>query len=91
MKINEGQQLKFLPLILFMLILENFRPLIKLFLLVKVSVDLVSLPFASSSNQFSLSKLNCSLKKESEKLKKSHFGQIHVHGWSILNEIIELN
>ena len=61
-----------------MFILRNFIPLMKLFLIVEVEGDLVSSPFANGLNLFLSSKFNCSSKKESEKLKKSHFGQIQV-------------
>ena len=50
----------------------------KLFLIVEVEGDLVSSPFASRFNLFSSSKFNCLSRKESEKMKTSHFGQIQV-------------
>ena len=77
MKANNSS---FLPLMLLMFILKNFNPPINLLLLVKVegAEDLVLSLFPSGLNLFSLSKFNCSSKKESEKLKKSYFGQIQV-------------
>ena len=53
----------------------NFNPLIKLLLFYhKVKTYLSSLLLGEL---FSVSKFTCSPKKESEKLKNSHFGQIH--------------
>ena len=58
--------------------LMNFNPLIKLLLFVPQGEDLSFFSFVSGTNLFSVSKFTCSPKKESEKLKNSHFGQIHV-------------
>ena len=58
--------------------LTNFSPLTKLFLFVPFEEDLVFFSFVKGSNLFWFSKFNWSSKKESEKLKKSHFGQIQV-------------
>ena len=72
MKVKESQ-----PLMLLIFMLMNFNPLIKLLLFVPQGEDL-SFSFVRGTNLFSVSKLTCSAKKESEKLKNSHFGQIHV-------------
>ena len=58
--------------------LMNFNPLIKLLLFVPQGEDLSFFSFVRGTNLFSVSKFTCSPKKESEKLKNSHFGQIHV-------------
>ena len=67
-----------LPLMLLILMLMNFNPLIKLLLFVPQGEDLSFFSFFRGTNLFSVSKFSCSPKKESEKLKNSHFGQIHV-------------
>ena len=56
----------------------NFNPLIKVLLFVLQGEDLSFFSFVRGINLFSVSKFTCSPKKESEKLKNSHFGQIHV-------------
>ena len=48
------------------------------FLFVPQGEDLSLFSFVKGKNLFSVSKFACSSKKESEKLKNSHFGQIHV-------------
>ena len=58
--------------------LMNFNPLIKLLLFVPQGEDLSFFSFVRGTNLFSVSKFTCSSRKESEKLKNSHFGQIHV-------------
>ena len=58
--------------------LMNFNPLIKLLLFVPQGEVLSFFSFVRRTNLFSVSKFTCSPKKESEKLKNSHFGQIHV-------------
>ena len=58
--------------------LMNFNPLIKLLLCVPQGEDLSFFSFVRGTNLFSVSKFTCSPKKVSEKLKNSHFGQIHV-------------
>ena len=65
----------FLPLMLLIFMLMNFNPLIKLLLFVPQGEDLSFFSFVSGTNLFSVSKLTCSPKKESKKLKNSHFGQ----------------
>ena len=50
----------------------------KLLLFVPQGEDLSFFSFVRGTYLFSVSKFNCSPKKESEKLKNSHFGQIHV-------------
>ena len=65
-----------LMLLIFMLM--NFSPLIKLLLFVPEGEDLAFFSFVRGANLFSVSKFTCSPKKESEKFKNSHFGQIHV-------------
>ena len=68
----------FLPLMLLIFMLMNFNPLIKVLLFVPQGEDLSFFSFVRGTNLFSVSKFTCSPKKESEKLKNSHFGQIHV-------------
>ena len=53
--------------------LENFNPLTNLLLFVPVERVLVSPSLANETTKF-----NCSEKNDSEKLKKSHFGQIQL-------------
>ena len=78
MKVKESQQFQFFPLMLLIFMLMNFNPLIKLLLFVQQGEDLFFFSFVRGTNLFSVSKFTCSPKKESEKLKNSHFGQIHV-------------
>ena len=66
-----------LPLVSLIYILQNFRPLTKLGLVVSRVGDLPPFPLDRASNLFLLSSSIYSLKKESEKLQTSHFGQIH--------------
>ena len=68
----------FLPLMLLIFMLMNFNPLIKLLLFVPQGEDLSFFSFIRGTNLFSVSKFTCSPKKESEKLKNSHFGQFRV-------------
>ena len=77
MKANNSS---FLPLMLLKFILKNFNPPLNLLLLVEVegAEDLILSLFPSGLNLFSLSKFNCSSKKEWEKLKTSHYGEIQV-------------
>ena len=67
-----------LPLMLLIFMLMNFNPLVKLLLFVPQGEDLSFFSFVRGTNLFSVSKFTCSTKKDSEKLKNSHFGQIHV-------------
>ena len=81
MKVKESKKISnssFLPLMLLIFMLMNFNPLIKLLLFVPQGEDLSFFSFVRGTNLFSVSKFTCSPKKESEKLKNSHFGQIHV-------------
>ena len=68
----------FLPFMLFIFMLMNYNPLIKLLLFVPQGEDLSFFSFVRGTNLFTVSKFTCSPKKESEKLKNSHFGQIRV-------------
>ena len=77
-KSRKASNSSFLPLVLLIFMLMNFNPLIKLFLFVPQCEDLSFFSFLRGTNLFSVSKFTCSPKKESEKLKNSHFGQIHV-------------
>ena len=95
MKVKESQQFQFfLPLMLLIFMLMNFNRLLKLLLFVPQGEDLSFFSFVRGTNLFSVSKFTCSPKKESEKLKDSHFGQIHVqfvlftvsYGVSAMNE-----
>ena len=70
-KVKESQQFQFFFLPLMLLIF-------KLLLFVPQGEDLSFFYFVRGTNLFSVSKFTCSPKKESEKLKNSHFGQIHV-------------
>ena len=63
----------FLPLMLLIFMLMNFNPLIKLLLFVPQGEDLSFFSFVRGTNLFSVSKFTHSPKKESEKLKNSHF------------------
>ena len=75
MKVKESQQFQFLPLMLLIFMLMNFNPLIKLLLFVPQGEDLSFFSFVRGTNLFSVSKFIYSPKKESEKLKNSHFVQ----------------
>ena len=77
-KSRKASNSSFLPLMLLIFMLMNFNPLIKLLLFVPQGEDLSFFSFVRGTNLFSVSKFTCSPKKESEKLKNSHFGQIHV-------------
>ena len=77
-KSRKASNSSFLPLMLLIFMLMNFNPLIKLLLFVPQGEDLSFFCFVRGTNLFSVSKFTCSPNKESEKLKKSHFGQIHV-------------
>ena len=78
MKVKESQQFQFLPLMLLIFMLMNFNPLIKLLLFVPQGEYLSFFSFVGGTNLFSVSTFSCSPKKESEKLKNSHFGKIHI-------------
>ena len=77
-KVKKASNSSFLPLMLLIFMLMNFNPLIKVLLFVPQGEDLSFFSFVRGTNLFSVSKFTCSPKKESEKLKNSHFGQIHV-------------
>ena len=77
-KSRKASNSSFLPLMLLIFMLMNFNPLIKLLLFVPQGEDLSFFSFVRGTNLFSVPKFTCSPKKESEKLKNSHFGQIHV-------------
>ena len=68
----------FLPLMLLIFMLMNFDPLIKLLLFVTQGDDLSLFSFVRGTNLFSVSKFIYSPKNKPERLKNSHFGQIHV-------------
>ena len=76
-KSRKASNSSFLPLMLLIFMLMNFNPLIKLLLFVPHGEGLSFFSFVRGSNLFSVSKFTCS-PKESEKLKNSHFGKIHV-------------
>ena len=78
MKVKESQQFQVFASYAIDIMLMNFNPLIKLLLFVPQGEDLSSFSFVRGTNLCSVSKFTCSPKKESEKLKNSHFGQIHV-------------
>ena len=78
MKGKESQQFQFLSLMPLIFMLMNFNPLMKLLLFVSQGEDLSSFSFVSGTNLLLVSKFTCSPKKESEMLKNSHLGQIHV-------------
>ena len=77
-KSRKASNSSFLPLWYAIDMLMNFNPLIKLLLFVPQGENLSFFSFVRGTNLLSVSKLTCSPKKESEKLKNSHFGQIHV-------------
>ena len=77
MKVTERQQFQFLPLMLLIIMLKNFNQLIKLILFVSQGEDLTFLFLLEKQIYFPFPN-SPSPKKESEKLKNSHFGQIHV-------------
>ena len=77
-KSRKASNSSFLPLKLLIFMLMNFNPLIKLLLFVPQGEDLSFFSFVRGTNLFSVSKFTCSPKKESEKLKNSHFGQFHI-------------
>ena len=77
-KSRKASNSSFLPLMLLIFMLMNVNPLIKLLLFVPQGENLSFFSFVRGTNLFSVSKFTCSPKKESEKLKNSHFGQIHV-------------
>ena len=78
-KVKESQQFQFLPLMLLIFMLMDVNPLLlKVLLFVPQGEDLSVFSFVRGTNLFSVSKFTCSPKKESKKLKNSHFGQIHV-------------
>ena len=78
MKVKESQQFPFFASYAIDIHANEFNPLIKLLLFVPQREDLSFFSFVRGTNLFSVSKFTCSPKKESEKLKNSHFGQIHV-------------
>ena len=57
---------------------NEFQPTNKAAFICTQGEDLSFFSFVRGTNLFSVSKFTCSPKKESEKLKNSHFGQIHV-------------
>ena len=73
-KPRKASNSSFLPLMLLIFMIMNFNLLIKLLLFVPQGEDLSFFSFFRGTNLFSVSKSP----KESEKLKNSHFGQIHV-------------
>ena len=78
MKIKESQQFQFFASYAIGIHANEFQPLIKLLLFVPQGENIYFFSFVRGTNIFSFSKFTCSSKKESEKLKNSHFGQIHV-------------
>ena len=57
---------------------NEFQPTNKAVFFVPQGEGLSFFSFVRGTNLFSVSKFTCSPKKESEKLKNSYFGQIHV-------------
>ena len=78
-KIKEGQQFRFFAFNAIGVYANKLQSTDKLFLLVPNEEDPVFFSFVRGSNLFWLSKFNWSSKKESEKLKNSHFEQIQIH------------
>ena len=76
MKVKESQQFQFFAPYAIYIHANEFQP--KLLLFVPQGEDLSFFSFVRGTNLFSVSKFTCSPKNESEKLKNSHFGQIHV-------------
>ena len=78
MKVKESQQFQFFASYAIDIHANEFQPTNKAALFVPQGEDLYFFSFVRGTNLFSVSKFTCSPKKESEKLKNSHFGQIHV-------------
>ena len=79
MKVKESQQFQFLASHAIDIHANEFQPTNKAaFIFVPQIEDLSFCSFVRGTNLFSVCKFTCSPKKESEKLKNSHFGQIHV-------------
>ena len=76
-KSRKANNSNFLPLMLLMFMLTNFSPPVKLFLCQMKKTQFSFL--LSGIKSILISKFNWSPKKESEKLKNAHFGQIQVH------------
>ena len=77
-KVKESQQFQFFASYAIDIHANEFQPTNKAVFICTTGEDLSFLSFVRGTNLFSVSKFTCSPKKESEKLKKSHFGQIHV-------------
>ena len=78
MKVKESQQFQFFASYAIDIHANEFQPTTKLLLFVPQGEDPSYFSFIRGTNLFSVSKFTCSPKKESEKLKNSYFGQIHV-------------
>ena len=75
---RKANKSNFLPLILFIFKLMNFNPPREFVWFVRFDEIPSFFLFVRGSNLFRFIRFNWSTKKESEKLKNSHFGQIHV-------------
>ena len=83
-KVKESQQFQFFASFAIDIHANEFQPTNKF---VPQGEDLSFSSFVRGTNLFSVSKFTCSPKKESEKLKNSHFGQrsgrVHVYVYRI--------
>ena len=78
MKVKESQQFQFFASYAIGIHANEFQPTNKAAFICTTRWGLSFFSFVRGTNLFSVSKFICSPKKESEKLKNSHFGQIHV-------------
>ena len=77
-KAKESQKFQFSASYAIDIHANEFQPTNNVLLFVPQGKDLSFFSFVRGTNLFSVSKFTCSPKKESEKLKNSHFGQIHI-------------
>ena len=77
-KVKESQQFQLFASYAIDIHSNEFQPTNKGAFIVPQGEDLSFFSFVRGTNLVSISKFTCSPKKESEKLKNSHFGQIHV-------------
>ena len=76
MKVKESKQFQFFASYAINIHANVFQPTNKAAFICTTGEDLSFLSFVRGTNLFSVSKFTCSPKKESEKLKNLHFGQI---------------
>ena len=78
-KVKESQQFQFFASYAIDIHANELQPTDKAAFICTIREDLSFFSFVRGTNLFLVSEFICSPKKESEKLKNSHFGQIHVH------------